>query len=210
MEKIILKQREAIILFFLFILIFILILGLAVHTSKIGIEVENLIIDTEKPKGEKINEESKIYVYLLIFQKIKLFKKNVKGMKLKNVKFQNKDIDVKYLKNRDIKINYKELIQNIEIEIKKVDLYMQIGTEDAALTAILVGIASGIVGVMLKKPKYQIVPIYTNKNLLKIKLDGIFTIYLMHYIYSQIFKRKRSVNKNERTSNRKSYDDCYE
>lgn len=197
-------------MFFLFILIFILILGLAVHTSKIGIEVENLIIDTEKPKGEKINEESKIYVYLLIFQKIKLFKKNVKGMKLKNVKFQNKDIDVKYLKNRDIKINYKELIQNIEIEIKKVDLYMQIGTEDAALTAILVGIASGIVGVMLKKPKYQIVPIYTNKNLLKIKLDGIFTIYLMHYIYSQIFKRKRSVNKNERTSNRKSYDDCYE
>lgn len=197
-------------MFFLFILIFILILGLAVHTSKIGIEVENLIIDTEKPKGEKINEESKIYVYLLIFQKIKLFKKNVKGMKLKNVKFQNKDIDVKYLKNRDIKINYKELIQNIEIEIKKVDLYMQIGTEDAALTAILVGIASGIVGVMLKKPKYQIVPIYTNKNLLKIKLEGIFTIYLMHYIYSQIFKRKRSVNKNERTSNRKSYDDCYE
>lgn len=197
-------------MFFLFILIFILILGLAIYTSKIEIDIKNLEIDTEKPKGEKINEESKIYVYLLIFQKIKLFKKNVKGMKLKNVKFQNKDIDVKYLKNRDIKINYKELIQNIEIEIKKVDLYMQIGTEDAALTAILVGIASGIVGVMLRKPKYQIVPIYSNKNLLKIKLDGIFTIYLMHYIYSQIFKRKRSVNKNERTSNRKSYDDCYE
>ena len=187
-------------MFFLFILIFILILGLAIYTSKIEIDIKNLEIDTEKPKGEKINKESSIHAYIVILNKIKIFKKNVK--------FQKDNLDIKFLKNKDMKINYNELIQNIEV--KKVDLYMQIGTEDAALTAILVGIASGIVGVMLRKPKYQIVPIYSNKNLLKIKLDGIFTIYLMHYIYSQIFKRKRSVNKNERTSNRKSYDDCYE
>ena len=38
MEKIILKQREAIILFFLFILIFVLISGLAIYSSKIEIE----------------------------------------------------------------------------------------------------------------------------------------------------------------------------
>ena len=195
-------------MFFLFIFIIILILILAIHTSKIGIEVKNLIIDTEKTKDERINRQSKIYIYLLIFQKIKLFKKNVKELKLNNVKFQNKDIDVKFLKNKDFKINYKKLIQNIEI--KKIDLYIEIGTEDAALTAILVGIISGIFGVILRKPKYQAIPIYSNKNLLKIKLDGIFTINLRHYIYNKVFKRKRRDDKNERTSNRKSYDDCYE
>lgn len=200
MEKIILKQREAIILFFLFILIFVLISGLAIYTSKIEIDIKNLEIDTEKPKGEKINKESSIHAYIVILNKIKIFKKDVK--------FQKDNLDIKFLKNKDMKINYKELIQNIEI--KKIDLYIEIGTEDAALTAILVGIISGILGVILRKPKYQAIPIYSNKNLLKIKLDGIFTINLRHYIYNKIFKRKRREDKNERTSNRKSYDDCYE
>ena len=174
-------------MFFLFILIVLIILGIAIHTSKIGVDIENLLVDTEKQP--KINEESKIYVYLLIFNKLKLFKTNVKNVNLKNFKIQNKDIDIKILKNKDFKIYYKELLQNIKIEVKQIDLYAQIGTEDAALTAILVGIVSGIIGVALRKPKYEIIPIYANKNLLKIKLDGIFTIYLMHYIYSLIFKR---------------------
>ena len=44
---------------------------IAIHTSKIGIDIENLIIDTDAE--EKINEDVKIYVYLLLFNKIKLF-----------------------------------------------------------------------------------------------------------------------------------------
>ena len=66
--------------FFMCLLIIVLIiLGIAIHTSRIGIDIENLIINTEKPKGQKINKESKIYVYLLIFGKIKLFKKDENG-----------------------------------------------------------------------------------------------------------------------------------
>lgn len=197
-------------MFFLFILIGIILLLLAIHTSKIGIEVENLVINTENPKGKIINKDSKIYVYILLFGKIKFLKKNVKDIKFKNVKFFKKDIDIKIFKNKDFKIDYKELIKNIQIDVKQIDLNIQIGTEDAVLTAISVGILSSILGVVLKKPRYQIIPIYSNKNLLKIKLDGIFTIYLMHYIYSQIFNKKRRVNKNERTSNRKSYANSYE
>ena len=48
------------ILFFLFVLVLVVILAIAIHTSKIGIEVENLIINTEEDKGEKVNKESKI------------------------------------------------------------------------------------------------------------------------------------------------------
>ena len=56
---------------FLFILIIILILIIAIYTSKIGIEVMNLRIDTQN--GKKINDECKIYAFVLIFNKIKLF-----------------------------------------------------------------------------------------------------------------------------------------
>lgn len=184
-------------MFFLFVIIAcLLILFLTIHTSRIGIEIQNLKIDTEKPKGEKINEESKIYVYLLIFRKIKLFKKDVKNMKMPKMEVQNKDIDIKILKNKYLKINYIELLQNIDVDIEKIDLYSQIGTQDAALTAILVGTISSILGVILRKPKYQIVPIYSNKNLLKIKLNCIISVYLMQYIYKLIFARAREKKRN--------------
>ena len=179
-----------IILFFFFIcIIIIIIIGIAIHTSRLGIDIENLIINTQKPKGQKINKESKIYVYLLIFGKIKLFKKDAKKMKQPNVKIENRniDIDLEILKKNDIKINYKELLQNIDINIKKININAQIGTQDAALTAILVGILSSILGVILKKPKYQINPIYSDKNVLNIKIECIISIYLMQYIYRKIW-----------------------
>ena len=173
-----------IILFFLFILVIFTILMIAIHTSKIGIDIENLIIDTDAE--EKINEDGKIYVYLLLFNKIKLFRKNVRSLPMKDVKFETSDFDIKIFKNKDIKINYFELIRNINIDIKNIDLNVKIGTEDAGVTAILVGIFAGILGIIIKKPKYQILPIYANRNLLKINLNGIFTIYLIHYIYKFI------------------------
>ena len=187
-------------MFFLFILVIFTILIIAIHTSKIGIDIENLIIDTDAE--EKINEDVKIYVYLLLFNKIKLFRKNVRSLPMKDVKFETSDFDIKIFKNKDIKINYLELIQNINIDIKNIDLNVNIGTEDAGITAILVGILAGILGIIIKKPKYQILPIYANRNLLKINLNGIFTIYLIHYIYKFIkdnIKERfmdKSLNKN--------------
>lgn len=187
-------------MFFLFILVIFTILIIAIHTSKIGIDIENLIIDTDAE--EKINEDGKIYVYLLLFNKIKLFRKNVRNIPMKDVKFEASDFDIKIFKNKDIKINYFELIRNINIDIKNIDLNVKIGTEDAGITAILVGIFAGILGIIIKKPKYQILPIYANRNLLKINLNGIFTIYLMHYIYKFIkdnIKKRfmdKSLNKN--------------
>lgn len=171
-------------MFFLFILVIFTILIIAIHTSKIGIDIKNLIIDTDAE--EKINEDGKIYVYLLLFNKIKLFRKNVRNIPMKDVKFETSDFNIKIFKNKDIKINYLELIQNINIDIKNIDLNVNIGTEDAGITAILVGILAGILGIIIKKPRYQILPIYANRNLLKINLNGIFTIYLMHYIYKFI------------------------
>ena len=182
-------------MFFLFILVILLVLGLAIYTSRIGVEIQNLIIDTEKPKGEKFNKDSKIYIYVLIFQKIKLFKKDVRKMDKQNIKFQNKDIDIKFLKNRDIKIDYKDLLQKIDIYFEKIDLHIQLGTEDAAITAISTGIISAVLGIIIRKPRYEVIPIYANKNFVKIKLDCIFSVHLMQYIYKIISNKTKNLGK---------------
>ena len=182
-------------MFFLFILISLIILGIAIYTSRIGVEIENLQIDTQQPKGQKINKESRIYIYLLIFNKIKLYKKDIRNMDKQNIKFQNKDIDIKFFKDRDIKIDYKQLLEKIDIYFEKIDLNVKLSTEDAALTAILTGIISASLGIILKKPKYEIIPIFSNKNFLKIKLDCIFSVHLMQYIYKLMSNKIKDLGK---------------
>lgn len=175
MEKIILKsfRKEMIILFFLFILIIIIFLFIAIYTSKIRIEIKNLIFNTEAEK--KLDENSKINASILIFNKFKLFNKDIK--------FEKQDMEIQFLKKNDIKIDYLELFRSTNIEIVEFDLKANIGTEDAALTAIIVGLVSAIIGIVVKNPKFQINPVYANKNLLEIKFNGIFNVQMIHYIY---------------------------
>ena len=182
-------------MFFLFILISLIILGIAIYTSRIGVEIENLQIDTQQPKGQKINKESRIYIYLLIFNKIKLYKKDIRNIEKKNIKFQKNDIDIKFFKDRDVKIDYNQLLEKIDIYFEKIDLNIQLSTEDAALTAILTGIISASLGIILKKPKYEVIPIFSNKNFLKLKLDCIFSVHLMQYIYKLMSNKIRDLGK---------------
>lgn len=186
------RAKRAIILFFLFILLILFALGVAIYTSRIGIEIVNLRIDTEQPKGQKINKESKIFVYLLILKKFKLFKKDVKNEK---IKFRNKDIDLSLLKNKDLKIDYKQLLEKPDIYVDKIDLNVQLSTQDAALTAILTGIIAGGLGIILRKPKYEVIPIYSNRNFLKIKLDCIISVHLTQYIYKIVSNKMKNLGK---------------
>ena len=49
---------------------------------------------------------------------------------------------------------------------------------------------------ILRMPKYEVIPIYANKNLIKIKLDCIFSVHLMQYIYIIISKKIKEFWKN--------------
>ena len=186
-------------MFFLFIFIIVFLI-IAVHTMKLGIQIQNLRINTES--SEKINKEYQINVFLSVFSKIKIFNKDIRKMK-----DQTKKLEDEIFKKKNFKIDYKEALQNINI--KEIDLNVQIGTQDAALTAIIVGIIASVLGILIRKPKYEVIPICSDKNFIKIRLDSIFTFDLVNYIYSQIFKRWGG-KKNERTSNRKSYANSYE
>ena len=196
-------------MFFLFLIGVIIIIFIIIFTSEIGLEINNLKVNTENQ--EILNKDYIVEISVIILHKIKIIKQNIKNINSKNIRVGNRTISTKAFKKKDFNIDYKLLIKNISV--KKVKLNIEIGTENAALTAIIVGFISAIIGIIIKMPEYKIIPIYNGKNLLKIDLDCIIRIYLIHYIYEQILNKiskRKKVKNNERTSNRKPYDNCYE
>ena len=196
-------------MFFLFLIGVIIIIFIIIFTSEIWLEINNFKVNTENQ--EILNEDYIVEISVIILHKIKIIKQNIKNINSKNIRVGNRTISTKAFKKKDVNIDYKLLIKNISV--KKVKLNIEIGTENAALTAIIVGFISAIIGIIIKMPEYKIIPIYNGKNLLKIDLDCIIRIYLIHYIYEQILNKiskRKKVKNNERTSNRKPYDNCYE
>lgn len=198
-------------MFFIIITIVIVIILLGLYHSKIEIGIKNLDISTLRKKENIINKNYEITFALAIFNKWKIIKLKIKKDKLKQIRKSKiiQGLDIKYLKNKKAPNGIKDIIKELEIEIEKLELYVEIGIEDAALTAISVGIVSTIIGILLKdkittKDRFEIKPIYMQKNLINLKLNCIFTIDLMHYIYKNILKERRKRNE-RKSSNRRTY-----
>ena len=150
--------------------------------------------------------------------KIKLNKHTVKKLKLKD-KFV--DIDVKMWEERK-KIDKEtfSIIKKIDFAIKKLKLKIDIGTENSAITSLLIPIVSTVISFLLRnkmktkeEQTYIVQPIYKDQNYLNITISGIFDIKMNHIInviYLLSRKNKKGVKKYERTSNRRSYDYSYE
>lgn len=185
--------------------------------SKIRIEIINFKFTSMSEKH--LNEDYKIIIKLRIFNKFTIFKIILTKNKLKNLNLKQdaKIIRTKIIENKIDKRVFK-IIKNIKIIIKRLNLSIDIGTEDASLTALLVAIISSITGVIFrksiidsKKQIFKIVPVYVNKNLININVSGIFEIKMIHIInIIYILNKKEGVKYNERTSNRRAYDYSYE
>ena len=124
-------------------------------------------------------------------------------------------------KRRKVKmqVNEKKEIKNIKIEIDEMNLNISLGTEDAAITAFIIPIISTFIAIFLSRKvkkyndnqKFSIQPLYINQNLINIEFSGIFQIKMIHIINTICtLNKKRKGDKNERTSNRRSYDYGYE
>lgn len=192
-------------MFFILLFLIILLLGIVIYNSKLEIEIVNLDISTERE--EKIKKDFKINIGIIAFNKIRILKIDAKKIKNKKINLGRVLEEAKKLEKRGNKTKlWSDLLKsldNFKFEIKKANLNLGVGTEDAALTAILVGIIGGFLGILLKGQKFQILPIYKNQNILQLKLDCIFRVNLFHYIYKTILKGRE---KNEtRTSNRRAY-----
>lgn len=202
---------------FLFVfLVFILILLIF---SKIQIQIDNLSFSSNRIRH--INKDYQIIIKLLVFSKIPIFKYNITKTKLEKLRLKEKvrNMDFKILKNRN-KFDKKILkaTKKINISIKKIKLYIELGTENASLTSIIIPIVSTVIANIFykkvenyKNQNFTIKPIYINQNLINILIDGIFEIKMIHIIKVICAKiKKRRVEKYERTSNRRAYDYSYE
>ncbi len=188
-----------------FILLLLILLVVLILNSKIQIKILNL--DFSSTRKEKVKPNVKINLGLIIFNKIEILKINLKKIKDKKIDVDKILEQARKIKDKDTKKKLaKELLSSLkylQLDIRKLDLKIELGTEDAAITAILVGTIASILGLTLKHPKYEILPIYQGKNILNVKLDCIFRLNLIHYIYKTILKGRD--NNERKSSHRRAY-----
>lgn len=201
-----------------FIFVLILIIVLLVF-SRIRIEVINFKFSSQTKRH--INKDYKVIIKLCILKKIPILKVNITKTKLEKMKIKEKikNIDFKIIQNKNkFDKNAIKAIKKSNININKINLDLEIGTENATLTSVIVPAISTILAILLSRkienPKNQlfiIQPVYINQNLINIVFSGIFEMKMIHIInIIYILNRKKGVNKHERTSNRRSYDYSYE
>ena len=205
---------------FLFILLLIIIL---LAFSKIQIEVLNLKYKSIEKRH--LNQNYEIVLILKILDKIPIFKLKIDKKKLEKLKKKEKlqkrinEINIKNIKNKNkFDKNVLEETKKANIEIKKINLKIEIGTENAFFTSLLIPVISTIVSILIRrkiknieKQRFIVNPIYCNQNIANIEISGIFEIKMIHIInIIYILNKKEGVKKNERTSNRRSYDYSYE
>lgn len=191
----------------IFSIIFFLLLILM--SINVKIEIENLKFIVPKINGRYTNKDSKILLKIYILKNIKITEINLKKINLNNEKFKNKIQS--QIKQEKFNINAINFFKNNNYILEKMNLKIIVGTEDAAITAIGVGIIASLISIFfhnkifdINKQKYEVLPIYENKSMLKIEFDGIFTFKIANIIGMAKYLKRR-VDKNDRTSNRRAY-----
>ena len=174
-------------------------------------------------KTKHTNDNYKIAIKLCVFKKIPILKVTITKMKLNKLtvklKGKIKSVEMKFLSNTN-QIDKKliKTMKKINFEIKKINLKIELGTENAGFTAILIPLLSTLISIIFRKEVenynkqfFKISPIYINQNLINIMVSGIFEIKMIHIInIIYVLSKKEGVKKDERTSNRGAYDYSYE
>lgn len=219
---------------FLFILISILVFSLLsvilIIFSKIRIEIENFKYSFNANTINKKHTNNNYYILfkLCILKNLPIIKIQITEEKLNkfksNVKLKEKirkemgKIDVKKIKKEITSSKLKKISKTIKILIEKFNLKIELGTENAVVTAMIIPFISTLISFLLrnkvenyKKQKYDIKPVFLNKNMLNIEFSGIFQIKMIHIInIIYILNKKEGEDRNERTSDRRSYAYSYE
>lgn len=186
---------------------------LLILLSNIKLEVTKLHISNNETEKINILFKSKIRLYL--FGKIPIFKITIDNNKIRNL-YKSGKIDINKLKgNKQLNKEALKLLKNMKIRIEKFKLKGYIGTENAAFTAFLVTFLNIIISIIInqkinqykkEKYKYAVDSVYINQNIVNLEINCIISVKMVHIInVIYILFKKGRVNKNERTSNRRSY-----
>lgn len=204
---------------FLFLLLTVLIL------STISIRIENLNLSNINLENKlKINYCIYFELYFLNKLKILSLREEKEDLDKLSSKFDLKDkvqkVNFKSMKKNISKEELKKILKTLKIDLYKINLKIKIGTEDVIITSVIITILSTILGAIFaraikkydsKRHSFEIYPIYQNRNQIKLSLNCIIKVKMVHIIYIiYVLLKKRRVDKHERASNRRSYDYSYE
>ena len=172
---------------FLFICLTII---LTLIFSKIRIQIEKFKYSSVNKRH--INKDYKAIIKIYILEKIPILKINITKTKLERLKIKEKIRKINFkLIEENPKLDKKvwEAMKEVHTNIKKLDLKIELGTENASLTSIIVGILSTIIAITIRdkmknqeKQKFIVKPIYNNQNLINIEFTVIFEIKMTHII----------------------------
>lgn len=211
------------------ILFFISLIFFMICLSNLEIEIREFKLNTTNKKYRKL-ENYLIYVKLKLLDKFTWFKIKInhkKIRKLKNSKvFKSKlfskindftEMENTILENRKqiFKKGNLQYVKDLQLTIKKLDLYLKISTGFPNLTVYAVAIIASVISIILAKTvknyskdkyKYIVFPMYTLKPAIKISLNCIINVKMVHIInIIYMLIKKRSVRNDERTSDRRTY-----
>lgn len=198
----IVARNEAMILFFLCVLfgifllfcIFILLLSFEFKIRNLDFMIENI-------NKKHVNDNFIFTLYLKLFR-IPVLKVDVtKATFRKNkVKIEINKMKQK-IRQKEKKLDFKMIAQlkKLKINFKSLNFMVNIGTEDAAVTALTTGVLATSIGIALrsilnlnKDNYFKVIPIYQNKNLLKMDFNCMFEIKLINIIYTILALKKVS------------------
>lgn len=209
------------------IIIFLYLLLTIFLLSTLQIDIKNLKVgNKESINQNNIKDNYEIKITIKFLNKIPILWFRLNNNKIKKI-YNSKQFEKIDLKNIKQNIKYdketmkliKEAIKNIKIKILKLNLRIDLGTEDAIFTSYLVAFFASVIGIilpylieenMINNIKYIVNPIYQNRNEYHISLDSIISIKIVHIIYSMLIFTKKGRDKNERSSNRRAYAYRYE
>lgn len=214
------KVKKLVFLFILLIIIELIIF------SKIKIEFQNIQFSSEaKPH---LKNSYSILLKWCIFSKLPIVTIKIDKKKLEKWKVKDKleEAGTKLVVDRNqfdknfFKLS-KTAIKSLKFESSKLDLEVEYGTENAALTAILLPFFSTLITLFIQNKQnkckkimpyyFKMQPVFKNQNIIKFSFSGIFELKMIHIINTIcMLIKKRRVEKHERTSHRGSYDYSYE
>ena len=208
---------------FLFILLTILVLFIAIiSTANIKIIIQNIRIENidlalkilniliyEKDDKLKLNFLDyltfNLKIKLLIFSKIPVLSIKLDNIKVKKLMLKQIEKEIKNNKNiNEDKKKATEISKKLvpSLNFKKTKLNIKLGTEDAALTAIVSSIISIFIALTLsyvadvkkyKNYKYKITPIYLNENVFFLQFSCIITSKILHIIKVMCKKKEEKI-----------------
>ena len=138
-----------------FLFIFLIII-LMIITIRIKFDFKNFNFSILENK--KINKNYEIKIVIYIFQKIPILKTKIDDEKIQkiinNEKLRNaiKSQEIKIFENRkNIDKEIISAIKNIKLEVDEMNLKIEVGTENASMTAFIIPIISTILAIFLSK-----------------------------------------------------------